>query len=123
MNQTISMHFTLYGLSNCDVTKKAIHWFKENKIDFIFHNTRAEPISKEKIQSWCTQVGWEKLLNKKGTTFRKLHPAVKMNATTEAAAVEIMTIRQSTIKRPIIEKNNKIITLGFDEKKYEIVYL
>lgn len=117
------MRFILYGLSNCDVTKKAIHWFKEHNVDFTFHNTKAEAISKEKIQSWCTQVGWEKLLNKKGTTFRKLHPAVQMNATTEAAAIEIMNERQSTIKRPIIEKNNKIITVGFDEKKYEIAYL
>lgn len=117
------MSFILYGLSNCDVTKKAIHWFKENNVAFIFHNTKAETISREKIQNWCTQAGWEKLLNKKGTTFRKLHPAVQMNATTEAAAIEIMYERQSTIKRPVIEKNNKIITVGFDEKKYEIAFL
>ncbi len=78
--------------------------YKENKVKLTFDNTKAEAISKEKIQRWCTQVGWEKLLNKERTTFRKLHPAVQMNATTKAVAIEIMYKRQSTIKCPSIEK-------------------
>lgn len=117
------MSFILYGLSNCDVTKKAMKWLTENKVEFVFHNTKTEAITEEKVISWCKQVGWEKLLNKKGTTFKKLHPAIQMNATTEAAAVEIMRERQSTIKRPVIEKNDKVVAVGFDEKKYEIVFL
>lgn len=117
------MSYILYGLTNCDVTKKAIQWLKANHVEYIFHNNKVEPISEEKLKNWCAQVGWEKLLNKKGTAFKGLHPAVQKNATSQEAAIAIMQERTSTIKRPLIEKNGKIITLGFDEKKYEIAYL
>ncbi len=117
------MNYILYGLTNCDVTKKAIQWLKANNVAFSFSNNKTDVISEEQLKNWCGQVGWEKLLNKRGTAFKALHAAVQKNATTQQAAIEIMKERTSTIKRPLIEKNGKIITLGFDEKKYEIAYL
>ena len=116
------MGYILYGLVNCDVTKKAIKWLEEHKVDFIFHNNKTQEISEQKLAEWCQQVTWEKLLNKKGTAFKALHPGIQLNANTEKAAIEIMQARTSTIKRPVIELNNKIITVGFDIRKYEIEY-
>ena len=117
------MSYSVYGLTNCDVTQKAIKWLKEHNIDFEFKNNKIEIFTEQQLQNWCMQVGWEKLLNKRGTSFKGLHPLVQLNATTENAAIEIMKEKTSTIKRPLIEKNGKIITLGFDAKKYEIAYL
>lgn len=114
------MSYTIYGLTNCDATKKTIKWFNAQNIPFKFHNNKAEPLTESKLRNWCKQVGWEKLLNKRGTAFKALHPAVQMNATTEERAIEIMQLRSSTIKRPVIEKNGKIIIVGFDERKMEI---
>ena len=116
------MGYILYGLVNCDVTKKAIKWLEEHKVDFVFHNNKTQEISEQKLAEWCKQVGWEKLLNKKGTAFKGLHPGIQLNANTEKAAIDIMQARTSTIKRPVIELNNKIITVGFDIRKYEIEY-
>lgn len=107
--------FIIYGLINCDTTRKTIKWFKQHKVPFEFHNNRTHPLEKEKLQDWCMQVGWEKLLNKKGSAFKLLHPAIQQSATTESKAIEIMQARASTIKRPIIEKNNKVVVVGYNE--------
>lgn len=115
--------YILYGLSNCDSTKKALAWFNKHHIQVQLVSVKYNPVSKEKITQWCKQVGWKILLNKRGTAFKALHPAIQINATTEEMAVEIMKERGSTMKRPIIELNNSIITVGFDEKKFEIKYL
>lgn len=122
MKKQYLMSLLLYGLTNCDVTKKAIKWLNEHSVVFTFMNNKIEVFSEEKLRNWCKQVGWEKLLNKRGTAFKGLHPAVQQNATSELMAIEIMSARTSTIKRPIIEKNSKIITIGFDERKFEIEY-
>lgn len=115
--------YILYGLSNCDSTKKALAWFKKHEIQVELVSVKNNPISKEKLVLWCKQVGWKVLLNKRGTAFKALHPAIQINATTEEMAIEIMKERGSTMKRPIVELNNSIITVGFDEKKFEIKYL
>jgi arsenate reductase len=115
--------YIIYGLSNCDTTKKTIQWFKKHQLNFQFHNYKATPISKEKLADWCYQKGWDKLLNKRGTAFQRLHPVIKLSATTEANVIEIMFARPSTIKRPIIEKNNQIITIGYNEIEFNVRYL
>lgn len=116
------MKYIVYGIPNCDVTKKALKWLDANNVSYDFHNYKTNDITEAKLQEWCKQKGWEILLNKRGTTFKGLHPAVQMNATNEKAAIDIMAARSSTIKRPIIELNNKVVAVGFDEKKYEIVF-
>jgi arsenate reductase len=117
------MCYTIYGLVNCDTTKKALKWFTNNKIKFVFNNNRTEHVPIEKLKNWCEQKGWEKLLNKKGTAFKLLHTAIQKAAINQEKAIEIMLARPSTIKRPIIEKNNKIITLGFNELQYKVYFL
>ena len=66
------MSYHIYGLKNCNTTQKAIQWFKQHKLAYKFINNRTEPISKSKLELWCNQVSWEKLLNKKGTAFKLL---------------------------------------------------
>lgn len=117
------MCYTIYGLVNCDTTKKALKWFNNNNIQYVFVNNRTQPIPIAKIKNWCEQVGWEKLLNKRGTAFKQLHPAVQKAAINQEKAIEVMLARPSTIKRPLIEKNNKIILLGFNEIDYNIYFL
>jgi arsenate reductase len=118
-----SMEYIVYGLPNCDVTKKATKWLDEHQVPYKLHNYKTEGISIEKLEEWCKQKGWELLLNKRGTTFKALHPAVQQNASTEKAAIEIMQAQTSTIKRPVIEKGDKVVAVAFDEKKYEIAFL
>ncbi len=116
------MKYIVYGIPNCDITKKALKWLDAHKVDYHFHNYKTDDITESKLTEWCSQKGWELFLNKRGTTFKGLHPAIQQNATTEKAAIEIMAARTSTIKRPVIELNNKVVAVGFDERKYEIVF-
>ncbi len=117
------MKYLVYGIPNCDVTKKALKWLDAHKVPYDFFNYKTDDISTAKLEEWCRQKSWEVFLNKRGTTFKSLHPAVQQNATNEKAAIEIMAARSSTIKRPVIELNGKIVAVGFDEKKYEIIFL
>ncbi|MBX2930376.1 MAG: Spx/MgsR family RNA polymerase-binding regulatory protein [Chitinophagaceae bacterium] len=114
------MGYIIYGLTNCNTTKAAINWFKKNHVSYKLNNYKTDPPTKEKLENWCNQLGWEKLLNKRGTAFQRLHPAIQQGATTQRNAIEIMELRPSTIKRPIIEKDNKIITIGFNEILYNV---
>jgi Spx/MgsR family transcriptional regulator len=116
------MQYIVYGLPNCDVTKKALTWLDAHGVSYKLHNYKTEGITAGKLQEWCKQKGWETLLNKRGTTFKGLHPAIQQNAVNEKAAIEIMEARTSTIKRPVIEKGDKVVAVGFDERKYEIVF-
>ena len=111
--------YTVYGIKNCDTVKKATDWLIKAKIDFEFHDYKTQGISNSKLKEWCRQTGWEKLLNKKGSTFRQLEEKTKNNITNETAAIAIMEKMTSLIKRPVIEKNGKFLVLGFDLKEYE----
>jgi arsenate reductase len=73
--------YILYGIPTCDTTNAALKWLKEHAVDFHFHNLKNEDVAIEKLQAWCKQVGWKKLLNKQSMTFRSLHPVLKLNAT------------------------------------------
>ncbi len=108
----------VYGIKNCDTVKKALTWLKGKKIDFQFHDYKTEGITEAKLKAWSQQVGWESLLNKRGTTWRKLDEATQAAVTSESAAIKIMVANTSIIKRPLIEKSNKVVALGFDEAVY-----
>lgn len=108
----------VYGIKNCDTVKKALNWLTAHQITFDFHDYKTQSISESKLKAWCTQVSWEALLNKKGTTWRKLDEKTQASVTNEKAAIVIMLVNTSIIKRPVIEKNDKIVTVGFDEKVY-----
>jgi arsenate reductase len=108
----------LYGIKNCNTVKSALEWLKKNKIEFEFHDYNVLGITTSKLTDWCKQVGWESLVNKRGTTWRQLDVVVQKKITTEKAAIALMLEKTSVIKRPLIEKNGKVILLGFDEIEY-----
>ena len=108
----------VYGIKNCDTVKKAIDWLKKKNIAFEFHDYKTQGISEEKLKEWTKQVSWEILLNKRGTTWKKLDAAVQEKTNNEKAAIAVMRENTSIIKRPVIEKNGKVIAVGFDEKEY-----
>jgi len=108
------MHtITVYGISNCDIIKKTLDWYKKKNIPVGFHDYKKEGIDKEKLVQWSREVGWESLLNKKSTTWRSLAPELQQKITNEKAAIQLMTEYTSIIKRPVVEVQGKII-VGFN---------
>ncbi len=112
----------VYAIPNCNTVKKALDWLKANKIDFAFHDYKKLGISNTQLTSWCKQIGWETLINKKGTTWKLLGPELQTSITNQKAAITLMTEKTSVIRRPLIEKAGKIIALGFDETEYKKVF-
>ena len=104
----------VYGIPNCDTTKKAFTLLKENKIAFTFHDYKQEGISKAKLEAWCKRTGWETIFNKRSTTWRELSEGEQKKVTDQATAIKIMLEHNSIIKRPVIEIGEKLIT-GFNE--------
>ena len=111
--------YKVYGIKNCDTMKKAMTWLTDNNIPFEFHDYKKEGISNEKIQEWLTQKPWNVLINKAGTTWKKLSDEEK--ATDEIGALKLMMEKPSMIKRPIVE-NDKIVVMGFNSDNYEQIF-
>jgi arsenate reductase len=110
------MSITLYGIKACDTMKKARTWLDEHKVDYHFHDYKAVGIDREHLQQWCSEQGWESVLNRAGTTFRKLSDADKSDLD-QAKAIELMVAQPSMIKRPVLELGNKTL-LGFKPERY-----
>ncbi len=108
----------IYGIPNCDTSKKAISWLQKNNIAFSFHDYKLQGISKEKLEEWSNVKGWELIFNKRSTTWRQLPEAEQLKIVNQPAAIKVMLTNSSIIKRPIIEHNNKII-VGFNEEEYK----
>ena len=108
----------VYGIKNCNTVKSAIDWLKKNKVDFEFHDYKKSGITASKLQEWSKQVGWESLVNKRGTTWRQLDEAVQKKVVNEKSAIALMLEKTSVIKRPLIEHEKKVLLLGFDEVQY-----
>jgi len=108
---------TLYGIPNCDTIKKARNWLQAHSIDYHFHNYKSDGVPEKELTRWVTQVGWEVLLNTRGTTWRKLDAAAKENVT-EKSAIRLMIDNPSVIKRPVLDVNGRI-TVGFSEDVYK----
>lgn len=109
----------IYGIPNCNTVKKAIEWLKLNEIEYDFHDFKKHGITKDKLESWAGMVGvgWEALLNKRGTTWRKLDADLQDSITSQDAAFKLMQEKTSVIKRPVIETASGTIILGFDENQ------
>ncbi|MBC7721409.1 MAG: ArsC family reductase [Pedobacter sp.] len=114
--------YTLYGIPNCNTVKKAMDWLKKNDIAYQFHDYKKKGITEVKLQEWLTQIGWEILVNKRGTTWKALEESLQKGITNNQTAIGLMIEKTSVIKRPIIENGNKIVAIGFDEKEYENVF-
>ena len=108
----------VYGIKNCNTVKSAIEWLSKKRIEFEFHDYKSKGIAKAKLKDWCKQVGWESLVNKRGTTWRQLEESVQKKIINEKTAIALMMEKTSVIKRPLIEVNGKVVLLGFDEKEY-----
>jgi arsenate reductase len=111
----------LYGIPNCDTTKKAMAWLTKNKIAFSFHDYKQEGISEKKLGAWCDQLGWETIFNKRSTTWRELPPAKQEKAVNQAAAIKLMLENNSIIKRPVLEVDEKLL-VGFREDEYTMTF-
>lgn len=110
--------YIIYGIPNCDTVKKARTWLEKKKIAYEFHDYKKKGISPVKLKAWSTQVGWETLLNRKGTTWKKLDEKIQASVTNEKAAIKVLSENTSAIKRPLIEKGEKVVIVGFDEEAY-----
>ena len=112
----------LYGIKNCNTVKNAVSWLNDKKVKFDFHDYKSKGITKDKLKEWSKQVGWESLLNKRGTTWRQLDEATQSRVTNESSAIALMMNKTSVIKRPLIEDNDKVVALGFDEATYRKIF-
>ena len=107
---------TIYGIKNCDTMKKARAWLDAHGIGYAFHDYKASGIDKATLEAWAKVVGWETLLNRAGTTFRKLPDADKAGLT-ERKAIALMLASPSMIKRPVLDKGGKLM-VGFEPDAY-----
>lgn len=107
---------TMYGIKNCDTIKKARKWLEENGIDYQFHDYKKDGLEAEQLKTWVAELGWEALVNKRGTTWRKLPDDVKDNID-EASAIAVMLENNSIIKRPLLDTGTSK-SLGFKADDY-----
>jgi arsenate reductase (glutaredoxin) len=112
----------VYGIKNCNTVKTALDWLKKHNVEFEFHDYKTKGITDARLKDWSKQVGWESLVNKRGTTWRQLDEATQAGVKNESAAVALMKEKTSVIKRPLIEHDGKVLTLGFDEQEYKKVF-
>jgi len=108
---------TIYGIKACDTMKKAFTWLDKNKVAYEFHDYKKTALESATLKRWVKEVGYEVLLNTKGTTWRKLADEDRENVT-EAKAIKLMLANLSLIKRPVIEGGEALL-VGFDEAKYK----
>jgi arsenate reductase len=108
---------TIYGIKNCDTMKKARTWLDKAGVDYDFHDYKAAGIDKASLEAWAGKVGWDVLLNKSGTTFRKLSEADKATIN-ERKAIALMMDQPSMIKRPVLDVGGKLL-VGFKPAEYE----
>lgn len=111
------MSITLYGIKACDTMKKARTWLDEQGIDYVFHDYKSLGIDQASLQKWCTQHGWEKVLNRSGTTFRKLDEVQKTDLNQDRA-IALMLAQPSMIKRPVLDLGEHSL-LGFKPEIYQ----
>ncbi len=107
----------IYGIPNCNTVKKTLDWLKLHQIGFEFHDFKKLGISEGKLEEWAGQTGWEALLNKRGTTWKKLDPETQNSIISKQSAFKLMQEKTSVIKRPVIETGSGTILLGFNEEQ------
>ena len=108
------MAITLYGIPNCDTVKKARAWLAAQGADYVFHDFKKQGVPPERLDRWIAAPNGRKLLNRQGTTWRKLDAAVQESAADVAGARALMLSQPSVIKRPVVEWGPKSVTVGFD---------
>ncbi len=108
---------TIYGIRNCDTMKKARAWLDARGVAYDFHDYKTAGVERERLERWAGEVGWETLLNRAGTTFRKL-PERDKDGLTERKALGLMLAQPSMIKRPVLDVGGRLL-VGFAPDQYE----
>ncbi|MBB2674000.1 UNVERIFIED_ORG: Spx/MgsR family transcriptional regulator [Rhizobium esperanzae] len=110
------MTVTIYGIKNCDTMKKARSWLEAHDVAYAFHDYKASGIDRAHLDAWIDEAGLDTVLNRAGTTFRKLPEAERQNLTRETA-IALMLDQPSMIKRPVLETKGKLL-VGFKPEIY-----
>lgn len=114
------MPVTLYGIRNCDTMKKAWTWLDEHGVAYDFHDYRKAGLDRARLEAWAGQVGWERLLNRAGTTFRKLPDADRQDLD-QARAIALMLAQPAMVKRPVLETAAGLL-VGFKPAEYAAIF-
>jgi arsenate reductase (glutaredoxin) len=115
------MKKTLYGIPNCDTVKKARTWLAEHGQEFAFHDFKKQGLERATVASWLEQADWEVLVNRKGTTWRKLSDERRAQIVDKASALELMLENPSVIKRPVLEGAGPL-SVGFSDAQYGAIF-
>jgi Spx/MgsR family transcriptional regulator len=113
----MDMPVTIYGIKNCDTMKKARAWLDKHGVDYAFHDYKSAGIDRAQLERWAKKAGWETLLNRAGTTFKKL-PEKEKDCITPAKAIALMLKQPSMIKRPVLEAEGGKLLVGFKPEQY-----
>jgi len=114
------MTITLYGIPNCDTVKKARNWLREQGIEYTFHDFRKDGLTASQLQSWMQRADWQRLLNTRGTTWRKLPESDRAEPNADKAKA-LMLAQPSLIKRPVVE-TGKDLLIGFDVTAWQTIF-
>ncbi len=110
----------IYGIPNCDSIRKAKRWLKAQGVDFAFHDYKKAGIDRAQLEAWCDELGWEQLLNRRGTTWRQLPQDVR-DAIDRDSAINLMCEQTSIIKRPLLDLGDQRV-LGLSETRYSELF-
>lgn len=121
VNQYYLIMTKLYGIKNCDTVKKAMKWLMDNGVEYQFHDYKKDGVDEVKLTEFVKKFGWEKLLNRKGATWRQLSEQEQNKIMDDKSALELMKEKPSIIKRPIIDFGSKQL-IGFDVGEYEDMF-
>jgi arsenate reductase len=116
-----TLPITIYGIKNCDTMKKARAWLDKHGVDYAFHDYKTAGIERQRLAQWCKKVGWETLLNRAGTTFRKL-PEKDKNGLDAKKAMALMLAQPSMIKRPVLDIGDGNLLVGFQPELYSQLF-
>ena len=114
---------TVYGIPNCDTVKKSRAWFTEQGVEHQFHDFKKQGVPPDRIAEWMAAAGWQKLVNRQGTTWRKLDAETQAAVTDEASASALMQVQPSVVKRPVVEwthQGQTAISVGFAPEQWQI---
>lgn len=112
---------TVYGISNCDTVKKSLKWLDSKGVTYVFHDYKMSGLAPEHLAEWMQQRDWTEIINLRSTTWRELPQELKSKVVDAQSAIAVIPENFSMIKRPLVERDGKIILLGFDQKQWETI--
>ncbi len=111
---------TIYGIKNCDTMKKAFRWLEEQNISYVFHDYRKDGLDRAMLEGWVEVLGWEQVVNKRGTTWRQLDKDTQ-DAMNNETVIDVLLDKPAMIKRPLLDHQGKL-TLGFKAEQYSAIF-